>query len=133
MNCAAANEVDMVQYLSLLGHQPQKINGADYWYLSPLQTEKNASFKVNAIKNKWYDHSLGTGGKTIDFVVKYFKCSVAEALDKIVSFQQQNGLQKLLETLVPSNPRFTLEDVLHVMRKNPDWECLNMHVEQKKT
>ena len=98
MNCAAANQVDMVQYLSLLGHQPQKINGADHWYLSPLQDEKNASFKVNTIKNKWYDHSLGTGGKTIDFAVQYFKCSVAEALDKIASFQQQNGHQKPIET-----------------------------------
>ena len=108
MNCAAANQVDMVQYLSLLGHQPQKINGADHWYLSPLQAEKNASFKVNAIKNKWYDHSLGTGGKRIDFAVKYYRCSVAEALGKNASFQQQNGHQKPIETLpfhLPKNAK----------------------------
>lgn len=41
-------------------------------------------------------------------------------------------VKRILETLYPSNKNFTFEDVIHVLRKNPGWECLNSHVEQKK-
>lgn len=41
-------------------------------------------------------------------------------------------IRLILEALTPSNPRFTFEDVLHVLKKNPAWECLNSHVEQKR-
>jgi hypothetical protein len=30
-------QVDMVEYLEKLGHQPKKIRGNDYWYLSPFK------------------------------------------------------------------------------------------------
>lgn len=41
-------------------------------------------------------------------------------------------VRRILEALVPANKNFTFEDVLHVLKKNPQWECLNAHVEQKK-
>ena len=59
MNCAEANQIDMVDYLYSVGYLPQKINGNSYWYLSPLRSEKPASFKVNRAKNVWYDHGIG--------------------------------------------------------------------------
>ncbi len=40
-------KIDMVEYLEKIGYQPQKISNNDYWYLSPLREEKEASFKVN--------------------------------------------------------------------------------------
>lgn len=89
MNCEQANQVDLVEFLNELGHQPRKVKNNDYWYLSPLRSERDPSFKVNKQKNCWYDHGLGVGGKLVDFGVKYFNCSVYEALRKISSFQPQ--------------------------------------------
>ena len=43
MTVQQAKEMDMVDYLSTLGYQPNKINGKNYWYLSPLHEEKTAS------------------------------------------------------------------------------------------
>jgi hypothetical protein len=46
-NCAEARELDLVDYLFSLGHTPVKVRNNDYWYLSPLRRETEASFKVN--------------------------------------------------------------------------------------
>ena len=105
MNCAEANQIDMVDYLNSVGYQPQKISGNDYWYLSPLRDEKHASFKVERNKNVWYDHGIGKGGSLIDFLMQMHQCDVREALQKLSFFhfrdsmpqnsrdksQQQNG------------------------------------------
>ena len=80
---ANARQLDLVEYLQDLGHHPQKIRGNDYWYLSPLRSEKTASFKVNRKLNLWYDHGLGKGGSLIDFGMLYFNCSVKEFLERL--------------------------------------------------
>ena len=83
LTCVKARELDMVDYLSKLGHQPYKVSNNNYWYLSPLRTEKTASFKVNRKLNRWYDHGTGKGGNIIDFGVLYHHCTVAELLQSI--------------------------------------------------
>ena len=60
-----ARQIDMVEYLSKLGHSPSKIKNFDYWYLSPLREEKTPSFKVNRKLNCWYDHGIGKGGSQL--------------------------------------------------------------------
>jgi DNA primase len=47
VSASEATQIDIVNYLAKAGHQPVKIRNHDYWYLSPLRDEKNASFKVN--------------------------------------------------------------------------------------
>ena len=89
MNCAQANQLDIVNWLSLQGYEPQKIIGADYWYRSPLREEETASFKVNRNINAWYDHGIGKGGTLIDLAKIFYNCNTSEALGKISSFQQQ--------------------------------------------
>jgi hypothetical protein len=89
-----ANEIDMVDLLVELGHQPKRIKNSDYWYLSPFRSEKEPSFKVNRTKNVWYDHGLGKGGKAIDFTMKYFSCGVSEALNKLSLFHQQEKFEQ---------------------------------------
>ena len=59
VSASEAKQIDIVDYLAKAGHQPVKIRNNDYWYLSPLRDEKNASFKVNRKMNRWYDHGLG--------------------------------------------------------------------------
>lgn len=41
-------------------------------------------------------------------------------------------IQKIIERLYPENPLFTMDDVLRVLRENPEWAEINAHVEQKK-
>lgn len=94
MNCEQANQIDLVDYLQSIGHEPSKISGNDYWYLSPLRNEKEPSFKVNRSKNVWYDHGLGKGGSLVDFAMEYYHCNnIGEALQKLSFFQGQNFLQ----------------------------------------
>ena len=86
-----AKEIDLVNYLSNLGFEPSKIRNNDYWYLSPLRDEKEASFKINRRLNCWYDHGLGKGGNLIDFGMLYFNCTISELLQNLngnFSFQQ---------------------------------------------
>ncbi len=101
MNCAEANQIDLVNYLHYAGHQPKKIIGNDYWYYSPLRNENTPSFKVNKNKNVWYDHGLGRGGKLVDFVMEFHHINVRDALQKIVSFHVQKSTKNY-----PENPLF---------------------------
>ncbi len=80
MNCAEANQLDMVDYLNSISIQANKIKGSDHWYHSPLRDEKEPSFKINKTKNVWYDHGLGKGGNLIDFVIEFYHCNVSDAL-----------------------------------------------------
>jgi hypothetical protein len=78
-----AKQIDMVEYLGKLGYHPTRVKNHDYWYLSPLREETEASFKINRNLNAWYDHGLGVGGNIIDFGIAYHKCSVKELLAKL--------------------------------------------------
>lgn len=81
--CAQANEMDLVNFLQSIGHQPSKIRSNDYWYFSPFRQEKTPSFKVNRKLNLWYDHGDGRGGNLVDFGVLFYRCSVGEFLHKL--------------------------------------------------
>jgi len=91
LTVSEAKEIDLVDYLSSLGHKPVKIRNNNYWYLFPLRNVKIPSFKVNRELNRWFDHGLGKGGNLIDFGVEYHRWSVRELLAKLnghFSFQQ---------------------------------------------
>ncbi len=91
MSCKRAKELDIASYLESLGHKPVKIVREDYWYLSPLRSEKTSSFKVNRKLNRWYDHGLGKGGNLVDFGILYYHCTVAAFLQILAgnfSFRQ---------------------------------------------
>lgn len=87
LTCEQARKFDMVDYLTGLGHQPQKITGNNYWYLSPFREEKTPSFKIDRRLNVWADFGDAvppgkkvSGGNLIDFAVRYHRCSVSEFL-----------------------------------------------------
>lgn len=90
-SCEDAKQIDIVDYLASLFHYPKKIRGNDHWYLSPLRTEKTPSFKVDRSKGLWFDHGIGKGGDLIDFGTEYHKCTVADLL-KILSTFNNNRL-----------------------------------------
>lgn len=78
-----AKRIDMVVYLSSLGHQAASIKGDSYWYLSPLRNEKTPSFKVNVKLNRWFDFGLGKGGSIIDFCLLYFGRTIPEIIQNL--------------------------------------------------
>lgn len=83
MNCEQANQIDLVDYLFSIGFSPKIISAENHWYLSPLHQERTASFKVNKLKNIWYDHGIGKGGKLVDFLCIYLNCQIPTALQKL--------------------------------------------------
>lgn len=40
-------------------------------------------------------------------------------------------IQKILESIYPQNPEFSLEDCLELLDRHPEWSKINAHIEQK--
>jgi hypothetical protein len=100
LTCDQAKQMDMVDFLASIGHQPSKVKNNNYWYYSPLREEKTPSFKIDRKLNWWYDHGLGKGGNIIDFGILYYHCSVSEFLDKL---DGNSFLQKPVKLLQPDD------------------------------
>ncbi|HIP11570.1 MAG TPA: hypothetical protein EYG73_02515 [Arcobacter sp.] len=95
MNAKQAKEIKLVHLLGCMNFEPKKAIKNDYWYISPLHNEKTASFKIDNIKNVWYDHAVGLGGNIIDFVSKYFNCDFKTALSHISSITNNNDTARV--------------------------------------
>lgn len=86
MNIAQAKCIPIDQYLARQGHNPKhsKHAGRELWYHSPIRSgDENPSFKVDTIKNLWYDHGLATGGTIITLVCEMCSCDVRDALQHL--------------------------------------------------
>ena len=80
LTCERARSICIVETLAKLGHFPCRTTEKEAWFLSPLRSETQASFKVSLKLNRWYDFGIGEGGNVIDLVCKVSNCSVAKAL-----------------------------------------------------
>ena len=67
-------------YLAERGLRPTKDNPRYGLYLSPLRKEHTPSFKVDYVRNLWYDFGLGEGGSIIDLVMRLERCDFAQAV-----------------------------------------------------
>ena len=64
--------------------KPAKADGKELWYHSPIRDgDKNPSFKIDTIKNLWFDHGVATGGNIIDLVREICSCDVRDALQHL--------------------------------------------------
>ena len=66
MTIEEAKSIDLREFLSAIDCKEVKIRGCNYWYLSPFRDEHDASFKVNAMRNEWYDFGIDKGGNIIE-------------------------------------------------------------------
>ncbi|MFD2826219.1 toprim domain-containing protein [Leeuwenhoekiella polynyae] len=80
LSCEQARKISIVKALEFFGHIPTRNKEKEAWFLSPLRSETQASFKVSKKLNCWYDHGLGIGGNCIDLVCALSKVSVSDAL-----------------------------------------------------
>lgn len=106
LSCEETNNLDMVDYLSRIGHEPKRISGHQYWYLSPFRNERTASFKINRNINCWYDFGEGKGGTLVDFGIRYFKYSVYEFLQHLFlsPLEHQPNVNQHLKTEDKESP-----------------------------
>ena len=80
LTCERARNLSIVKTLASFGHFPSRTTEKEAWFLSPLRSETQASFKVSLLLNRWYDHGSGKGGNGLDLIVAMKKCSVKQAL-----------------------------------------------------
>lgn len=83
MRADQARQVPIPLYLERHNIKPAKVtrNGRELWYASPIREgDQTPSFKVDTIKNLWFDHGVARGGNVIDLVVEMCRVSVKEAL-----------------------------------------------------
>ena len=102
LTCERARSICIVETLAKLGHFPCRTTEKEAWFLSPLRSETQASFKVSLKLNRWYDFGIGKGGNIIDLVCLLSNCSVLEALqflsDEIPVFSFQDSITDTSET-----------------------------------
>ncbi|MEK6451965.1 MULTISPECIES: toprim domain-containing protein [unclassified Myroides] len=80
MTCNEAKKISLASILDKIGAKNVKQTNREIWYISPFRNECTASFKIDVLKNLWYDHGEGKGGNVLDFVMIYYKCDLKEVL-----------------------------------------------------
>lgn len=77
---AEIKQISIVEYLAHGGIIPQKENGHEAWYRSPLREEKTSSFKVDKAKNMYYDFGTSKYGDIIALVMELQGLDFKEAI-----------------------------------------------------
>lgn len=83
MRADQARHIPIADYLERSGIKPAKVTrqGRELWYSSPIRDgDSSPSFKVDTVKNLWFDHGIARGGNVIDLVIEMRGVTVKEAL-----------------------------------------------------
>jgi len=83
MRAKEAREILISEFLESSGIKPVKFakSGKELWYSSPIRGgDTDPSFKVDTVKNLWFDFGLSRGGNVIDLVCELTHSTVKEAL-----------------------------------------------------
>ena len=78
-------------------------------YLSPLRTEKHASFKVNTEINQWYDFGIGRGGNIIALAELLYNTSDVSYLIRQIERNAPSSVSFSLPTIKPITPQNSFE------------------------
>ena len=66
--------ISIRQFLARRGILPKYERNGYGMYLSPLREERTPSFKVDYVRNLWYDFGLGEGGTLLTLVMRLERC-----------------------------------------------------------
>jgi len=83
MRAKEARDIPISEFLENSGIKPMKFakSGRELWYSSPIRDgDTDPSFKVDTVKNLWFDFGLSRGGNIIDLVCELTHSTVKEAL-----------------------------------------------------
>ena len=109
MNIKKIKQIKLQDFLASMGFKPVKQYGVNFMYLSPLRTEKHASFKVNTEINQWYDFGIGRGGNIIDLAELLYNSSDVSYLIHQIERNAPSSVSGSLPTVKPITPQNSFE------------------------
>ena len=109
MNIDQIKQIKLQDFLAAMGCKPVKQYGVNLMYLSPLRTEKHASFKVNTEINQWYDFGIGRGGNIIDLAELLYNSSDVSYLIRQIERNAPSSVSVSLPTAKPITPQNSFE------------------------
>lgn len=109
MNIKEIKQIKLQDFLAAMGCKPVKQYGVNLMYLSPLRTEKHASFKVNTEINQWYDFGIGRGGNIIALAELLYNSSDVSYLIRQIERNAPSSVSFSLPTIKPITPQNSFE------------------------
>ena len=109
MNIDQIKQIQLQDFLAAMGCKPVKQYGVNLMYLSPLRTEKHASFKVNTEINQWYDFGIGRGGNIIALAELLYNSSDVSYLIHQIERNAPSSVSGSLPTVKPITPQNSFE------------------------
>ena len=109
MNIDQIKQIKLQDFLASMGCKPVKQYGVNLMYLSPLRTEKHASFKVNTEINQWYDFGIGRGGNIIALAELLYNSSDVSYLIHQIERNAPSSVSGSLPTVKPITPQNSFE------------------------
>ena len=104
--------IDQIKkFLATIDCKPVKQYGVNLMYLSPLRTEKHASFKVNTELNLWYDFGIGRGGNIIELAELLYNSSDVSYLIHQIERNVPGCVSVSLPTAKPNTPQNSFENL----------------------
>ena len=111
MNIDQIKKIKLQEFLATIDCKPVKQYGVNLMYLSPLRTEKHASFKVNTELNLWYDFGIGRGGNIIDLAELLYNSSDVSYLIHQIERNAPSGVSVSLPKAKPNTPQNSFENL----------------------
>ena len=111
MNIDQIKQIKLQDFLATMGCKPVKQYGVNLMYLSPLRTEKHASFKINTELNLWYDFGISRGGNIIDLAELLYNSSDVSYLIHQIERNALGCVSVSLPTVKPNAPQNSFENI----------------------
>ena len=111
MNIDQIKKIKLQEFLATIDCKPVKQYGVNLMYLSPLRTEKHASFKVNTELNLWYDFGIGRGGNIIDLAELLYNSSDVSYLIHQIERNAPSCVSVSLPIAKPNTPQNSFENL----------------------
>ena len=111
MNIDQIKKIKLQDFLATIDCKPVKQYGVNLMYLSPLRTEKHASFKVNTELNLWYDFGIGRGGNIIDLAELLYNSSDVSYLIHQIERNAPGCVSVSLPTAKPNTLQNSFENL----------------------
>ena len=111
MNIGQIKKIKLQEFLATMDCKPVKQYGVNLMYLSPLRTEKHASFKINTELNLWYDFGISRGGNIIDLAELLYNSSDVSYLIRQIERNAPSGVSVSLPKAKPNTPQNSFENL----------------------
>ena len=96
MTIEEAKAIDLREFLTAIDCREVKTRGRNHWYRSPFRDENDASFKVNAERNEWFDFGIDKGGNIIELGKMLYNTSYIS--DKLLRYRRHGNNFSALTT-----------------------------------